>query len=93
MTLARIYPFFRKDRKMKMDKIKEEIANIRRTQNFFLTIFVGVGAYFFTNVKSNPTIRTALALSALIVLVIILLILNDTMKEKLNKLEKTGKDE
>ncbi|SUX30973.1 Uncharacterised protein [Campylobacter upsaliensis] len=46
MILAKIYPFARKDIKMKLDKIKEEIANIRRTQNMFATILIAVLGYF-----------------------------------------------
>ncbi|ARE81455.1 hypothetical protein CHELV3228_a0082 (plasmid) [Campylobacter helveticus] len=93
MILARIYPFARKDIKMKLDRVKEEVANIRRTQNFFLTALVGIVAYLFANFELKPNLRNVLAVSALIVLVPILLSFKDAMKRKLSELEKTGKDE
>ncbi|SMC25607.1 hypothetical protein SAMN02745125_02011, partial [Campylobacter helveticus] len=51
MLLTQIYPFTRKDIKMKLDRIKEEITNIRRTQNFCVTGFIGSFSYFFINVE------------------------------------------
>lgn len=77
MILARIYPFARKDIKMKLDRIKEEIANIRRMQNFFLTVLVGVVAYLFTNFELKPNLRNVVA-------VIVLMLLTPILQKKLN---------
>ncbi|EAB5282016.1 hypothetical protein ABV837_001257 [Campylobacter upsaliensis] len=93
MILAKIYPFARKDIKMKLDKIKEEIANIRRTQNMFATILIAVLGYFFTEVQPNPTIRTVSACATSMALGVWLLILRGKMKDNLSKLEKLKKDE
>ena len=93
MILARIYPFARKDIKMKLDRIKEEIANIRRMQNFFLTVLVGVVAYLFTNFELKPNLRNVVAVIVLMLLAPIWLTLKDIMKKKLKELEKTGKVE
>ncbi|EAH9136015.1 hypothetical protein ACYJA9_001227 [Campylobacter upsaliensis] len=92
MILAKIYPFARKDIKMKLDKIKEEIANIRRTQNMFATILIAVLGYFFT-AKGIGEIRAFGAMFSIVLLSIILSELNDKMKKKLNELEQLKKDE
>lgn len=93
MILAQIYPFARKDIKMKLDKIKEEIANIRQWQNICSVAFMGVFAYFFTEVQPNPTIRTVSACATSMALGVWLLILRGKMKDNLSKLEKLKKDE
>ncbi|EAH5552966.1 hypothetical protein D9775_04005 [Campylobacter upsaliensis] len=52
MILARIYPFTRKDIKMKLDRIKEEVACIRTTKNVFtVSLFASIG-YFFLQMSS-----------------------------------------
>lgn len=91
MILAQIYPFTRKDIKMKLDKIKEEIA--RQWKNICSVAFMGVFAYFFTEVQPNPTIRTVSACTTSMVLGVWLLILRGKMKDNLSKLEKLKKDE
>ncbi|EQA3989948.1 hypothetical protein ACX2FP_001492 [Campylobacter upsaliensis] len=78
---------------MKLDRIKEEIANIRRMQNFFLTVLVGVVAYLFTNFELKPNLRNVVAVIVLMLLAPIWLTLKDAMNKKLKELEKTGKDE
>ena len=92
MILARIYPFTRKDIKMKLDRIKEEITNIRRTQNFCVTGFIGSFSYFFINVEPDPNIRTVSSIVLAIFLFFGFFFIGVSMKEKLKELEKTGKD-
>ncbi|ELU1350203.1 hypothetical protein SBJ83_001658 [Campylobacter jejuni] len=93
MILARIYPFTRKDIKMKLDRVKEEIANIRQWKNICCVAFMGTLAYFFTEVQPDPTIRTVSACITTMVLGFWLFILCGKMKKKLDELEKLKKDE
>ena len=91
MILAKIYPFTRKDIKMKLDRVKEEIVNIRQWRNICSVAFMSVFAYFFTEVQPDPTIRTVSACIAFIILGFMFLILHSAMKEKLKELEATTK--
>ncbi|ELU1350193.1 hypothetical protein SBJ83_001648 [Campylobacter jejuni] len=92
MILARIYPFARKDIKMKLDRVKEEIANIRRTQNIIVTILIAVAGYILT-VKGIGELIGFGAMFFIAFLFIALLEFNSQMKKKLDEIEKLKKDE
>ncbi|WP_270975488.1 hypothetical protein [Campylobacter helveticus] len=77
---------------MKLDRVKEEIVNIRRTQNMFATILIAVLGYFLT-AKGIGEIRAFGAMFLIILLSAILSELNDKMRKKLNELEQLKKDE
>ncbi len=92
MILARIYPFARKDIKMKLDRVKEEIVNIRRMQNIILTVLIAVTGYLLT-AKGIGEIRAFGAMFFIAFLFIALLEFNSQMEKKLDEIEKLKKDE
>ena len=92
MSLARIYPFEKKDIKMKLDRVKEKITNIRRMQNIILTVLIAVLGYLFT-AKDIGEIRAFGAMFFIALLFIALLEFNSSMKRKLDEVEKLKKDE
>ncbi|MBX7491253.1 hypothetical protein [Helicobacter turcicus] len=54
MTLAKILHFSKEECKMKIDRLKEEVANIRRTQNILMAASIGVTSYLFTTFQAEP---------------------------------------
>ncbi|MCR2039827.1 hypothetical protein [Campylobacter helveticus] len=77
---------------MKLDRVKEEIANIRRTQNIIVTILIAVAGYILT-VKGIGELIGFGAMFFIAFLFIALLEFNSQMKKKLDEIEKLKKDE
>lgn len=77
---------------MKLDRVKEEIANIRRMQNIIFTVLIATSGYLLT-AKGIGEIGAFGAMFSIVLLSIILSELNDKMKKKLNELEQLKKDE
>ncbi|EAL3911038.1 hypothetical protein A0Z32_04360 [Campylobacter upsaliensis] len=94
MILARIYPFTRKDIKMKLDRIKEEVACIRTTKNVFtVSLFASIG-YFFANVEFNkPELSVVMSAFGALFSFLLSLFWDLKLVQKLKELEKTTKDE
>ncbi|EDP6890724.1 hypothetical protein GQ261_08155 [Campylobacter upsaliensis] len=93
MILARIYPFTRKDIKMKLDRIKEEVACIRTTKNVFtVSLFASIG-YFFANVEFNkPELSVVMSAFGALFSFLLSLFWDLKLAQKLKELEKTTKE-
>ncbi|MCR2099737.1 hypothetical protein, partial [Campylobacter upsaliensis] len=68
---------------MKLDRVKEEITNIRRMQNIILTVLIAVLGYLLT-AKGIGEIRAFEAMFFIVLLFITLLEFNSSMKKKLD---------
>lgn len=78
---------------MKIDRIKEEIANIRRTQNVMMVALIGVIGYFFTTFKVEHDLRMVISAICIILLIFFLIIWSVEMRYKLQELENAKKED
>ncbi|EAI0687073.1 hypothetical protein E0379_04345 [Campylobacter upsaliensis] len=72
---------------MKLDRVKEEIANIRRMQNIIFTVLIATSGYLLT-AKGIGEIGAFGAMFFIVFLFIGSLEFNSLMKKKLDEIEK-----
>lgn len=93
MNLATILHFFNKENAMKIDRIKEEVVNIRGIQNIIIVSILGLIGYFVANFDPTPNLRLVLAVFGVGGLVFLSCVWRYKMQDKLKELEKASKDE
>ncbi|MBX7491243.1 hypothetical protein [Helicobacter turcicus] len=87
LRLVKILHFSKEECKMKIDRLKEEVANIRRTQNVIAVALMGVIGYLFTAFKEPHDLRMVLSAFTIGVLIFLLSTKSIDMKCKLKELE------